>query len=191
MTGGALLPRTHTPSSVAGGGLWRIAQRGLTTRGTRGGPCLCGYSSLQGADRPFLGCGCLPQVSFCAMVYPCLVLTYLGQAAYLMAHPEAYTGGVWGCCSARVQRSLCPRPASRGQVLCLLRAACEQQAVSVCLCLSVTHVEAHLGNVRARLTPLPPLLSVTTPLRRPVLALSTQGLVLANAGGGHCCQRCS
>lgn len=49
---------------------------------------------------PFLVCVfCLPQVSFCAMVYPCLVLTYLGQAAYLLAHPEAYTGGIWGCYS--------------------------------------------------------------------------------------------
>lgn len=32
------------------------------------------------------------QLSFCGLVYPCLVVTYMGQASYLAAHPDAYTG---------------------------------------------------------------------------------------------------
>jgi hypothetical protein len=41
------------------------------------------------------GGGCDVQLSFCSCVYPCLVITYMGQASFLMAHPEAYTNPFW------------------------------------------------------------------------------------------------
>jgi len=37
------------------------------------------------------------QLSFCGLVYPCLVVTYMGQASYLIANPDAYTGGHEPC----------------------------------------------------------------------------------------------
>jgi KUP system potassium uptake protein len=35
------------------------------------------------------------QLSFCGVVYPCLVVTYIGQTAYLRANPGAYTNPFW------------------------------------------------------------------------------------------------
>lgn len=34
-------------------------------------------------------------LSFCCFVYPCLILTYMGQAAYLAANPAAYVDPFW------------------------------------------------------------------------------------------------
>lgn len=34
-------------------------------------------------------------LSFCCFVFPCLVVTYMGQAAYLIAHPAAYVEPYW------------------------------------------------------------------------------------------------
>lgn len=42
-----------------------------------------------------LSCAAPLQLSFCSFVYPCLVVTYMGQASYLVAHPEAYVDPFW------------------------------------------------------------------------------------------------
>eukprot|EP00879_Flechtneria_rotunda_P016180 GHRR01016924.1.p1 GENE.GHRR01016924.1~~GHRR01016924.1.p1 ORF type:complete len:120 (+),score=24.78 GHRR01016924.1:214-573(+) len=34
-------------------------------------------------------------LSFCGCVYPCLIVTYMGQASYVLAHPESYTNPFW------------------------------------------------------------------------------------------------
>ena len=37
----------------------------------------------------------LPQVSFCCFVYPCLVVTYMGQASFVMARPDDFGDPFW------------------------------------------------------------------------------------------------
>jgi len=35
------------------------------------------------------------RLSYCTLVFPCLIFSYLGQVAYLLAYPEAYTNPFW------------------------------------------------------------------------------------------------
>ncbi len=41
--------------------------------------------------------GCVLQLGFLCVAYPSLVITYLGQAAYLMVNPDNYSTTFYAC----------------------------------------------------------------------------------------------
>lgn len=65
------------------------------------------YTAARGSTPQHKGCTCwLPllraQVSFGAVAYPSLVLTYFGQASWLMHNPERYSTVFYSCVPAPV-----------------------------------------------------------------------------------------
>lgn len=80
---------------------------------------LCGFLHQRSCLCTAAVCVSAPmQLSFCCLVYPCLVITYMGQASFLIGHPDAYTG----TCA-----HTCPH----------LAPACNKDE-GQCLCLTVT-----------------------------------------------------
>lgn len=51
------------------------------------------YPSFKCMSMPFPGSAL--QLSFTCFAYPCLVLTYLGQTAVILEHPEAAAAAYW------------------------------------------------------------------------------------------------
>ena len=52
---------------------------------------------------PALGASCSTlQISFTFVAFPCLVLQYMGQTAYLIHHPETYSNAFWSAVPAPV-----------------------------------------------------------------------------------------
>ena len=67
------------------------------------GTCSCSpHEDVQEAQR-----GVCSQIAFCGVAYPSLVITYFGQAAFLMANPDQVRSTGSGAVSSRPHRHIC------------------------------------------------------------------------------------